>query len=270
FEELYTECRDEALRRAFIKALLSGVAERNLTLALTRRADFYGHVLNHRELGQAVDAGLLNVLPMSEEELRQAIEKPALKTKRSFESGLVERILEDVAEQPGNLPLLEFALAELWQRQTAGGLFTHTAYEAIDGVSGAIARRAETVYEELKAQNQAETMQRIFLRLTHYGEGAEGTRRRVTADDLVTTNAPRPAVEQAVKTLADARLLVTGRQEESQAATVEVAHEALIRGWKRLNRWLDEDRAFGLWRERLAVTRQMWAEMDQDEGALLH
>ncbi len=82
-------------------------------------------------------------------------------------------------------------------------------------------------------------MQRIFLRLTHYGEGAEGTRRRVTTGNLVTPGTPREAVEQAVVTLADARLLVTGQEEETKAATVEVAHEALIRGWKRLGRWLD-------------------------------
>jgi WD40 repeat protein len=269
FEELYTECRNEALQQAFIRTLLSARAEQNLAVALTLRADFYGCVLDHRGLGQAVDAGLLNVLPMSEEELGEAIEQPALKMERAFEPGLVKRILEDVLEQPGNLPLLEFALTELWGRQTADGLLSHTAYEAIEGVSGAIARRAEAVYAELEAAGQTETVQRIFLRLTHYGDGAEGTRRQVLLDDLVTRSTPRAAVERVVGSLANARLLVTGWVEETQTATVEVAHEALIRGWARLRRWLDQDRAFGLWRERLAAARRVWEETGHDEGALL-
>jgi WD40 repeat protein/energy-coupling factor transporter ATP-binding protein EcfA2 len=269
FEELYTECRDEALRQAFITALLTGKAEKELTIALTLRADFYGHVLSDRQLGEAVDAGLLNVLPMRAEELREAIEKPALKTGRTFEAGLVDRILGDVIEQPGNLPLLEFALAELWQRQTAAGVLTHAAYDEIDGVSGAIARRAEAVCEALEAQGQGQTVQRIFLQLTHYGEGVEGTRRRIVENDLVTSSTPAAAVAQVVKALADARLLVTGKEEATQAATVEVAHEALIRGWERLRRWLDEDRAFGLWRERLGVMRQLWEETGCGDDTLL-
>ena len=270
FEELYTECQDQILRQAFIESLLSGRTESNLVIAFTLRADFYGHVLNHRELGEAVDAGLLNVLPMSDTELRAAIEQPALRTGRSFEPGLVDRILGDVAEQPGSLPLLEFALAELWQRQAADGTLTHGAYEEIGAVSGAIARRAEAVYEELAAQGQGETVQHIFLRLTHYGEGVEGTRRRVAEDELVTRSVPRDAIERAVVTLADARLLVTGREKETDTPTVEVAHESLIRGWGRLSRWMAQDRAFGLWRERLAVVRRIWKETERGEGALLH
>lgn len=269
FEELYTECRDEALRQAFIKALLSARTEHSLSPVLTLRADFYGRILEHRALGEAVDAGLLNVLPMSEQELREVIEKPALKMDRSFEPGLVNRLLEDVMEQPGTLPLLEFALTELWQRQTVDGVLTHPAYEAIGGVSGAIARRAEAAYAELEAQGHGETVQRTFLWLTHYGEGGEGTRRRVTVDDLMIRSTPRAAVEQVVMTLVDARLLVTGREEETKTATVEVAHEALVRGWERLRRWLDQDRAFGLWRERLMVARRIWEETGHDEGALL-
>ena len=270
FEELYTECRDAELQQAFIRALLGVQKADNLSLALTLRADFYGSALEH-PLGEAVDAGLLNVLPMGADELRAAIERPALALERTFEPGLVQRILDDVLEQPGNLPLLEFALTELWQRQTPDGALTHDAYDQIDGVSGAIARRAEAVYERLAAQDQDDVVQRIFLRLTHYGEGAEGTRRRATLGDLVTARTPEVAVEAAVDALAKARLVVTGRVEdaETETATVEVAHEALIRGWARLGEWMDQDRAFGLWRERLAAARRLWEEMGRDAGALL-
>jgi WD40 repeat protein/energy-coupling factor transporter ATP-binding protein EcfA2 len=270
FEELYTECQDLSRRQAFIDALQGGREEPNLSIILTLRADFYGHVLNHRSLGQVVDTGLLNVLPMSEVELQAAIEQPALRSGRSFEPGLPSRILEDVSEQPGNLPLLEFALAELWQRQTPEGVLTHQAYEAIGTVSGAIARRAEAVFKELEAQGQAAAIQHIFTRLAHYGEGIEGTRRRVIEEDLVTRSLTRDATQRVIIALADARLLVTGREEEAGKATVEVTHEALIRNWERLRLWLDQDRAFGLWRERIAVLYQIWDGAGRDEDALLH
>ena len=148
FEELYTERQDETLRRAFVEALLAAAGE-GIKVVLTLRADFYGRALATPRLGRAVDGGLVNVLPMSEDELRAAIAKPARKMGREFEPGLVDRILEDVVGEPGNLPLLEFALTELWQRQTAAGVFTHAAYEAIGQVEGAIARRAEAEYGRL-------------------------------------------------------------------------------------------------------------------------
>jgi WD40 repeat protein/energy-coupling factor transporter ATP-binding protein EcfA2 len=269
FEELYTECSDDVNRRTFVQALLAVADSEWMTVVLTLRADFYGRVLEDRSLGERVTTGLVNVLPMDEAERREAIEGPALTTGRAFQEGLVERILEDVADAPGDLPLLEFALTEMWARQTAEGLLTHAAYEAIGEVQGAVARRAETVYRELERQGQGETARWIFLQLTHYGEGTVETRRRATMSDIVTSRMPREAVETVGRTLADARLLVIGRDEATGAVTVEVTHETLIRGWVRLRRWLDEDRAFGLWRERLAVVRGVWEETGRDEGALL-
>ena len=90
-------------------------------------------------------------------------------------------------------------------------------------------------------------------------------------DELVTPRFPRERLEAVIDRLADARLLVTrgGEAGQAQEATVEVAHEALIRGWERLRRWMDEDRAFGLWREKLDAARRTWEEAEHDEGALL-
>ena len=126
-------------RRAarFVEALLAA-AEAGLKVVLTLRADFFGRVLDDRLLGPKVDAGQINVLPMSEEELRAAIESPALRAGRAFEPGLVDRILQDVLQEPENLPLLEFALTRLWEQQTAVGTLTHAGYQAIGGVGGAI------------------------------------------------------------------------------------------------------------------------------------
>jgi len=269
FEELYTECNDEATRQAFIRALLTMADVDWITAVLTLRADFYGHILADRSLGERVDSGLVNVLPMNEAERRAAIEGPAQVTGRAFEAGLVERILNDVGDAPGDLPLLEFALTELWAQQTAHGLLTHAAYGEIDRVQGALARRAEALYHELERGGHGDTVRRILLRLIHYGEGIEGTRRRVPLDELSTPGTPGNTVEPVVRSLTNARLLVTGRDGATGTVTVEVAHEALIRNWARLRQWLDEDRAFGLWRERLAIARRTWTDTQRDEGALL-
>ncbi|MBN1658595.1 MAG: hypothetical protein JXA93_09355, partial [Anaerolineae bacterium] len=267
FEEVFTECRDPAQRQRLIAALLA--AGTGATVVLTLRADFYGHVLADRHLAEAVDAGLVNVLPMSRDEMRTAVEQPAFGSGGAFEAGLVDRILDDVEGQPGSLPLVQFALTELWARATSQGLLTHAAYEAIGQVEGAIARRAEAVYETLDAQGHAAVVRGVFMRLAHYGAGMEGTRRRAALPDLATPGMPAVEVERVVDALAGARLVVTGQDTLAGSATVEVSHEALIRGWGRLRTWLDADRAFGLWRDKLAAARRAWLDAAQDEGALL-
>lgn len=72
-----------------------------------------------------------------------------------------------------------------------------------------------------------------------------------------------------MQSLADARLMTTGRDEATGQETVEVAHEALIRGWERLRRWVEEDREFLTWRQRLEATLREWERLERDEGALL-
>ena len=265
FEEVFTLCGDEAQRRSFLQTLLQAAKAPWVAVVLALRADFFGRVLDDEAFGRRVDAGLVSVLPMSREERREAVERPALRTGRRFEEGLVERILDAVEGSPGDLPLLEFALTELWGRQTAGGLLTHDAYEAIGEVRGAIARSADQAFARFGPDEQR-MVRAIFTRLVRVArpdEGAEDTRRRITLADL------QPEAQNVVKELADARLLVTGRDPASNDETVEVAHEALIRGWKPLQEWLNRDREFLLWRQRLDTLAQIWDESGRGEGALL-
>jgi KaiC/GvpD/RAD55 family RecA-like ATPase len=260
FEELYTECNNEACRRKFIRALLAAAESGWVTVLLTLRADFYGCILEDRPFGQAVDAGLVNVLRMSDEELRAAIEKPALRTCREFEPGLVERILDDVAREPGNLPLLQFALTQLWERQESGRL-THAAYEEIGRVEGALTRYADQVYVGLSEAEQNRA-RRVFVQLVRPGEGSEDTRRLAARAEVGETD------WELVGQLADARLVVTDRDPAGEEV-VEVAHEALIRSWGRLRNWMDANRAFRVWQERLRVVLRQWEASGRDVGALL-
>ncbi|MFN2225956.1 MAG: BTAD domain-containing putative transcriptional regulator, partial [Anaerolineae bacterium] len=266
FEELYTLCPDLEKRRHLVDTLLQAVASAGkgrvprLVLLLTMRADFMGQALAHRPFADALQEATVMLGPMNRDELRAAIEEPAEVQGAAFESGLVERILDDVGEEPGNLPLLEFALTLLWERHRQGWL-THQGYEALGRVEGALARYAGQVYARLDEAEQ-ESIRRIFVQLVHPGEGTEDTRRLATRAEVGEEN------WGLVQHLADQRLVVTGR-DAAGVETVEVVHEALIGSWGELQAWMEEDRAFRTWQERLRTAVRQWERTGQDEGALL-
>jgi WD40 repeat protein len=267
FEELYTLCTDETTRRNFLDRLLAGIAapvDRSPfapVLIVTMRADFLGNALSYRPFADVLQNADLKLGPMNRAELTEAIEKPAQKLRVTFEAGLVERILGDVETEPGILPLLEFALTELWQRRS-GKQLTHAAYEAIGEVQGALGRHANQKYAEFKDEADRERVRRIFIQLVRPGEGAEDTRRIANKAELGEQN------WSLVKQLADARLVVTSRN-GADRETVEVVHEALIRNWGELRGWMDTDRVFRASQERLRGAMRQWQETKQDEGSLL-
>jgi WD40 repeat protein len=267
FEEIYTLCTDEATRRNFLDKLLTGIAAPTNQipfapiLVTTMRADFLGKALSYRPFAdvlQNADLKLLGVMETAE--LTEVIEKPAEKLGVAFEAGLVQRILGDVEEEPGILPLLEFALTELWKKRS-GKQLTHAAYEEIGEVKGALARHANQEYAKLSETDQ-EQVRRIFVQLVRPGEGVEDTRRIAMKGELGEGSWP------LVKQLADARLVVTSSNAASQE-TVEVVHEALIRNWGELRGWMETDRGFRAWQERLRGAMRQWQEMQKDEGSLL-
>jgi formylglycine-generating enzyme required for sulfatase activity len=260
WEELYSLCQQESIRRRFIDLLLEASETSPLSVVLTLRGDFYNRLLEHRPLMDRIDnLAIVNVPAMNRDELRKVIEKPAERVALSFESGLIDRILNDVEKQPGSLPLLEFALKEMWDGRH-GSQLKHDAYEAMGRVEGAVARRAELIYGNLKPAQQ-DLARRIFVQLVKPGEGAEDTRRRATYAEL--GEAAHPIALELTK----GRLIVTSRDEVG--ATVEVAHEALIRHWDRLRGWMEEVREFRAWQERLRTSIRQWMISGRAEDALL-
>jgi hypothetical protein len=209
FEEVFTLCHDDAERTAFVAALLyaAGFPEGRSVVVLTLRADFYAKCAAYPELAAAISAHQFLVSPMHEDELRQAIEAPAHRVGLELEEGLVPTILDDVASQPGALPLLQHALLELWERRR-GTMLTLEAYRESGGVEGALARRADAVYDGLTPEQQ-EIARGILLRLTQPGEGTEDTRRRAALDELIPRTDQREAVERVIGLLSEARLLTT-------------------------------------------------------------
>jgi WD40 repeat protein len=267
-EEVFTLCRDEAERARFISNLLyaAGVPGGRGLVVLTMRADFYQKSVAYPELSAQVASQQFLVSPLSTEGLRQAIAEPAWRVGLEFEQGLVETVLEDVEGQPGALPLLEHALLELWKRRR-GRLLTLEGYRETGGVEGAIAKRADAVFESFDAESQT-IARRVMLRLTQPGEGTEDTRRRATLAELVTRPEEAEQVHYVVRALADARLLTAGGDGESGAEIVDVSHEALIRSWPRLRRWVEDDRQGLRTHRRVTEAAQEWESAGRDESLL--
>jgi uncharacterized protein YjbI with pentapeptide repeats/predicted Zn-dependent protease with MMP-like domain len=257
FEELFTLCEKEQ-RERFLGVVLDGLTKAvGLKLIVTLRADFCGQVYGDRTLTDAFQDAQLLVGPMNSTEFQAAIEQPAKLSGLELEPGLTDRLLQDVGQEPGNLPLLEFALMQLWERQENGRL-THQAHTAIKGVKGALAQHADQVYARLSREQQQ--VPQVFTKLVRLGVGTEDTRRVATRSEIENWN--------LVTVLANERLVVTGRDEQRQEDTVEVIHEALIREWKQLQQWVDENRHLRQLIQTIEDERQIWLEEKQWKNLL--
>ncbi|MEV4755844.1 hypothetical protein AB0J86_12130 [Micromonospora sp. NPDC049559] len=259
FEEVFTLCADPAERAGFLALLVAAVRSEGsrCRVVLGVRADFYGHCTAHPELVEQLRDAQMAVPPMSAEELRQAIVRPALTSGHTVESALVTRLVADATGQAGVLPLLSHALLETWRRRR-GNAITLAGYELAGGIDGAIAKTAEQVYGTLD-ERQRLLARQIFLRLIALGEGTEDTKRRLRRAELDETD---PDAGVVLERLAAARLLTLDQQ------GIEIAHEALIRCWPRLRTWLAEDREGLRTRRQLTDATDAWERLERDAGAL--
>jgi WD40 repeat protein/energy-coupling factor transporter ATP-binding protein EcfA2 len=243
FEELFTQTQAEEERRKFIMAMLTAVeaARRPVIVILTIRSDFMGKCAFYPDLNTYVSDHFFQVEPMNPEELRSAIEEPAQLAGLDFETGLVNRILEDIKGAPGELPLLEHALLELYERRK-GTQIPLQAYEEIGGIEGALVKRAEMEFAKLD-DGQKEILRKIFvLRLIQPGEGTEDTRRRAEKEELLAVGEKSRIAEDLLIQWTNARLLTITHDTLHNKDFVDVAHEALIRKWDRIQTWMTEDR----------------------------
>ncbi|MDJ0923454.1 MAG: extracellular solute-binding protein [Acidimicrobiia bacterium] len=269
FEELFTLVEDEATRSAFLHMLAETVAdERNrVRVVITLRADFYDRPLQYAGFGELVRSQMVTVMPLSAAEMLRAISEPARTIGVGLEPGLAERIAGDVAGQPGMLPLVQYAMTEAFERRD-GHLIPAAAYDASGGVSAALATRAEQVFESLSAAAQAAARQ-IFLRLVTVEEGAEDSRRRVRRGELDSIFGFHKATQDVLEAFGRYRLLSFDRDPRTRAATVEVAHEALLREWSRLRQWIEDHRDDVRSHRRLTAACREWVEADRSDDYLL-
>jgi WD40 repeat protein len=264
FEELYTLCSPDDLS-LFIQNLLEVINSEkdkenpSVVIVITLRVDFYGFALDYQPLAELLQRWKPETLiGMSREELELAIEKPAEVVGLKIQDGLTKIILDEVINNPGELPLLEFALGELWNRRRDRQL-TIAAYRQIGCIEKALANYAESVYK--KFEGKQPQIKHIFTQLVRFGEQTENTRRLATYEQIGQAN------WELVTQLADNRLVVTGQN--ARQRTAEVVHEALIRGWERLLQWMEEDRDFRQWQDRLRFEIKTWEETGRTNSALL-
>jgi energy-coupling factor transporter ATP-binding protein EcfA2 len=272
FEELYAPALPAASQQPFITALLAAAAaDPRIHVLIALRADFYNQLLVDPHLSRWLDGRQVSVPPLTESDLRAAIEEPAHLKGRSFAPGLVDRIVRDALGQPGSLPLLQFALTELWQRQSSAGELTHEAYDGLGGVTGALSQTAEAAYQAYARRGQQELLTSLFVRLVQPGVAAPDARRRVARQELVAAfEAAAVPIGPVVDDLVNARLLVVDRDPATREETVELAHEALVRHWRRLGAWVDSDREFLTWRQaRLGPQLHAWEAAGHAPEALL-
>jgi WD40 repeat protein/class 3 adenylate cyclase len=268
FEEVFTLVEDESVRTHFLESLEKAVTDPHsrLRVVVTLRADFYDRPLLYRGFAELLRSRMEAVVPLAPEELERAISEPAKRVDVRLEHGLVAKMLSDVGHQPGGLPLMEYALTELFERRD-DSLLTVEAYRAIGGVSGALGRRAEELYGELDAERK-EAARQLFLRLVALGEGTEDTRRPVPRSEISSLDIDQRALARVIDSYGASRLLSFDRDSRTGAPTVEVAHEALLMAWGRLRRWIDEAREDLRTERRLATAAREWVEADREPSFL--
>jgi WD40 repeat protein/class 3 adenylate cyclase len=270
FEEVFTLVEDEPTRVHFLESLYQAVTDERsrLRVVVTLRADFFDRPLLYPDPGELMRQRTAVVLPLSAEELERAIVRPAAQMGVASEPELIAAIIKDVGEQPGALPLLQYALTELFERRDGqSNTMTVAAYRESGGVLGALARRADELYEGL-SDEEREACRQLFLRLITLGEGVEDTRRRVRRAELASISTDTKALDRVIDVYGRYRLLTFDSDPITKGPTVEVAHEALIRSWERLREWLDESRADLRTQRQLMAEATEWERSNKDPSYL--
>jgi energy-coupling factor transporter ATP-binding protein EcfA2 len=283
FEEVFTQCDDAAQRDAFIQNLLyaCGGADGAAKMVLTLRSDFFTPCYDYDPL---VDPRrLAPVQRLRGERLRWAIEGSARAAGLLLQRGLADTLLDDAGDEPGILPLVQYTLRELFDRRS-GRWLTMDAYHALGdevdpelgGVKGVIAARAEAALAKLQADpkfrpEQVEPIvRRILLRLVQVGENSPPTRQQVAWHEFFwasDTEAQRALLEEGLRLLIQERLL-TSDKDENDVVQVNLAHEVIIKVWKRLATWVNEGMEDLLTRRRVEEAAREWDRAEQDESLL--
>ena len=268
-EELFTLVERAERRDQFLGLLAAAASDpkNQVRVVAALRADFYDRPLGHPEFASLLRSGVETVVPPSPEELERLIADPAERVGVECEPGLVGEVVVDVSGRTGALPLLQYGLTELFERRR-DGVMTLAAYRELGGVGGAVARRAEELYEEAGPLGR-EAARQLFLRLVALGGGTIEARRRVSRSELASLEVDQAALEEVVSAFGRHRLLSFDRDPQTRAPTVEVAHEALLRAWDRLGGWIEEARGDVQMRARLSSAASEWHAAQGDPSFLL-
>jgi formylglycine-generating enzyme required for sulfatase activity len=270
FEQLFTLAPrgDGSVATArFIDTVLRGAqrASSTLQVVITLRADFFGLCHPYPELWRLLTGQHYSVRRMERDRLREVIVKPMALAGVPLDPGLADTMIEEAGTQPGTLALLEHALDQLW-RECKGKPPTAEHYNKIGRLKGAIGKHADWVLDKkLVTEAQREAARRIFVELTAIGEGMEDSARRVSKARLLCL--PGHGAGDVLQILADERLVTVGDAEDRE--TVSIAHDALIREWGTLRRWVDERRGDIIFEREMKQAEETWRKAGRDADQLL-
>jgi WD40 repeat protein/serine/threonine protein kinase/DNA-binding SARP family transcriptional activator len=269
-EELFTHVDEEQTRARFLGCLATAATDprSRIRVVVTLRADHFDRPLAYPGFGPLLGSRTETVTPLTPAELELAIAGPAQRIGVAVEPELLAEIVADSAGRLGALPLLQYALTELFERREDGAL-TLAGYRAAGGVGGAIAGRADHLYDSTESGEGRVAIRQLFLRLVNVDEGIEDLRRRVRRSELESLEGDRESMTAAIDAFTRHRLLTSDRDPMTREPTVEVAHEALLRSWPRLRGWIDASREDLRNHRRLATEAAQWEDAGRDPSFLL-
>ena len=269
FEEIFSLCSKEEERDAFVGNLINAASDRDayVSVIFTIRTDFLEETQRYDGLNSIIAERGAIIPSMKENELRRAITEPARLAGHPLDEATVDLLVHETQHREGALPLLQFALRQIWDG-LAEGVEPRETLKSIGGVGGALAQEAERIYDSLSDKDKKIT-RRVFLGLVQLGEGTRDTRRRTEVQSLIASG-DNPADVLAVLdrfSHSGARLItLTADAEGHQSA--EVSHEAIFEHWKLLDQWLEESRNDLRFQRRLDQAARHWEASAEAEGLL--
>lgn len=241
FEEIYTLCTDTTERHAFVENLLCAASDRaqRVSIILTLRSDFLGATQQHPKLNKLFSTQGFLVPIMQPEELAIAITEPAKRAGYTLDKAIVQWLIEETQDREAALPLLQFALTQIWEG-LRNGVDPADTLQQIGGVGGALANEAKRLYHSLTVEQQ-QVARCVFLALVQINEDNKSTRRRAAISELITGDSSEALVREVIDRFARPGVwILVMSSNEQQVEMLEVAHEALIRNWTELQEWLKE------------------------------
>jgi tetratricopeptide (TPR) repeat protein/energy-coupling factor transporter ATP-binding protein EcfA2 len=257
FEELFRfaepslSTRNEDDAAAFVKLLLEAVAQTGLSIyvVLTMRSDFIGDCARYRDLPESIAAGLYLIPRMTRDQRREAIERPARVAESQISPRLMNRLLNDGGDNPDQLPILQHALMRTWdywrRHRDPATQVDLEDYKAIGEMEEALSIHAEEAYAELPDERSRMIAKRMFQALTEKGEDNREIRRPTSVGTIAATAAA--SVPEVIAVIDYFRrpgrsfLTPPANVPLTASSVIDISHESLIRGWERLNRWVDEE-----------------------------
>ena len=270
FEEVFTQINQETERIAFINMLAhAGTVENGRVIVLfAMRSDFVSNCATYPALNELLSQEFRQIGAMQPEELVSAMALPARHVGLPIEDELIARIINDMKGEPGALPLMQFALKDLFDSQQAkGGIIALTlaGYLKHGGIHKSLERHADATFAKLSEREQ-ELARSIFSGLIEIGRGTQDTNRTALFDELIPANVNAEEVLAIVQKLADARLIIT--DEQAGKDTVTLAHEKLIDAWPWLKKLVNENRDVIALQNEIAADAKEWDDHQRDASYL--